>query len=344
MVRNSNFELLRLVAMLLVVLLHTNYFSLGAVESVDFQTAHIIPFLKVFFEQACIICVNVFVLISGWFGIKPTLKGGFSLLYQVFFYHIIIILFALWMGINVPTWMVVDTFYLGYPYWFVTSYLILYVTSPILNIFIEKATRKMYFTVLMAFFILEFSIAWIGGTDFNNGYSFTSFIGLYLLARFIRIYPIKITQKRGSFDICLYFLMTLIPILLFYITKRSLNMISYASPFVVLASLFFFLAFSKLKFQSKLINYLACSSFSIYLVHQHPFIKPYFIELMNNMYNYLGGALYIVFVVLFAVIFGLACIMVDKIRIVTWNFLYHRIFNKLFYIIERWYDKVYLSL
>ena len=343
MVRNSNIELLRLIAMLLVVLLHTNYFSLGVVESVDFQTAPYHSFFKVFFEQACIICVNVFVLISGWFGIKPTLKGASSLLFQVFFYHIIIISSAIWMGINVPTWMIIEPFYLGHPYWFVQSYLILYVTSPILNIFIEKATRKMYFAVLISYFILEFSTSWIC-SDYKNGYSFTSFIGLYLLARFIRIYPIKITQKKASFDVCLYLLMTLIPILLFYITKRSLNMISYASPFVVLASLFFFLAFSKLKFQSKFINYLACSSFSIYLVHQHPFIKPYFVALMNNMYNYLGGALYIVFVVLFAVIFGLGCIMVDKIRIVTWNFLYHRVFNKLFSTIERWYDKVYLSL
>lgn len=138
--------------------------------------------------------------------------------------------------------------------------------------------------------------------------------------------------------------MTLIPILLFYITKRSLNMISYASPFVVFASLFFFLAFSKLNIKSKFINYLACSSFSIYLIHLHPVISPFYIELMNTMYNKLGGSLYIAFVILFAIIFGLSCIMIDKIRIMSWNFLYHHFFNKIFLTIEKWFDKLYISL
>lgn len=195
MERKSNIELLRLLAMLLVLLLHANYFSLGTIESSDIQTDPYCSFLKVFFEQSCIICVNIFILISGYFSIKPTLKGVVSLLYQVFFFHIIITSLAIWMDINVPKWMIIETFYFGYPYWFVRSYLLLYIISPILNLFIEKATRKMYFTILVSFFMIEFLTGWIY-PDFMNGYSTISFIGLYLLARFVKIYPIRITKKR----------------------------------------------------------------------------------------------------------------------------------------------------
>ena len=84
MKRESNIELLRIVAMLLVLFLHANYFSLGKVESIDIQSDLFGSFVKSFTEALCIICVNVFVLISGWFGIRPTLKGAMSLLFQVF--------------------------------------------------------------------------------------------------------------------------------------------------------------------------------------------------------------------------------------------------------------------
>lgn len=84
MKRKSNIELCRIIAMLLVVLLHANYLSLGGVELNDVEVAPLDSFLKVLSEQLCIICVNVFILISGWFGIKANIKGAVSLLFQVF--------------------------------------------------------------------------------------------------------------------------------------------------------------------------------------------------------------------------------------------------------------------
>ena len=73
--RFSNIELLRIVAMLLVVFVHANYFSLGWINIDDINNDPINSFVRIILEQICIVCVNVFVLISGWFGIKPSLKG-----------------------------------------------------------------------------------------------------------------------------------------------------------------------------------------------------------------------------------------------------------------------------
>ena len=56
--------------MLLIVLVHANYFSLGFIDSNDVRTNPLPSFVKIFFEQLCVVGVNVFVLISGWFGIK----------------------------------------------------------------------------------------------------------------------------------------------------------------------------------------------------------------------------------------------------------------------------------
>lgn len=343
MERKSNIELLRIVAMLFVVLLHANYFSLGRVDITDIIINPIPAFFKAYLEQLCIVCVNVFVLISGWFGIRPTLKGGLSLLFQVFFFHILIILVLLAIGESIPASGFYRLFYEDSPYWFVIAYLILYAVSPILNAFIETVNVRTYLSVLVSFFLLEFAFGWmsnVAGAVYNEGYSAISFMGLYLLARYLYKYPTKIITFSIPQNIMLYFLFSLLPILLFFLTKREFNYMAYTSPFVISASVFFFMAFNKMKFSNKVINYLACSSFAIYLVHLHPLVKDHFICLMRSAFEKLGG-MYILFAVSFAIILGLICMILDKVRIFVWKqILKSDLIHRLHLQIENLYSKI----
>lgn len=343
MERKSNIELLRIVAMLYVVLLHANYFSLGRVDITDIIINPIPAFFKAYLEQLCIVCVNVFVLISGWFGIRPTLKGGLSLLFQVFFFHILIILVLLAIGESIPASGFYRLFYEDSPYWFVIAYLILYAVSPILNAFIETVNVRTYLSVLVSFFLLEFAFGWmsnVAGAVYNEGYSAISFMGLYLLARYLYKYPTKIITFSIPQNIMLYFLFSLLPLLLFFLTKREFNYMAYTSPFVISASVFFFMAFNKMKFSNKVINYLACSSFAIYLVHLHPLVKDHFICLMRSAFEKLGG-MYILFAVSFAIILGLICMILDKVRIFVWKqILKSDLIHRLHLQIENLYSKI----
>lgn len=343
MERKSNIELLRIVAMLFVVLLHANYFSLGRVDITDIIINPIPAFFKAYLEQLCIVCVNVFVLISGWFGIRPTLKGGLSLLFQVFFFHILIILVLLAIGESIPASGFYRLFYEDSPYWFVIAYLILYAVSPILNAFIETVNVRTYLSVLVSFFLLEFAFGWmsnVAGAVYNEGYSAISFMGLYLLARYLYKYPTKIITFSIPQNIMLYFLFSLLPILLFFFTKREFNYMAYTSPFVISASVFFFMAFNKMNFSNKVINYLACSSFAIYLVHLHPLVKDHFICLMRSAFEKLGG-MYILFAVSFAIILGLICMILDKVRIFVWKqILKSDLIHRLHLQIENLYSKI----
>ncbi|MCU7212920.1 acyltransferase family protein [Turicibacter sanguinis] len=88
--RNSNFELLRIIAMVMIVSLHTLGHGGGlnntTVNSINFIFNHIL-------ESLSIVAVNIFILISGYFGIKSysSVKSKISLLYkQMIFYSIII--------------------------------------------------------------------------------------------------------------------------------------------------------------------------------------------------------------------------------------------------------------
>lgn len=317
----------------------------GGVEYADIQEDSLSAFVKAFAEQLCIICVNVFVLISGWFGIRPNVRGGLSLLFQVFFYHILFIVLFLCIGETVSLTQILEGFYFGKPYWFVISYLILYALSPVLNAFIESSTPRIYASVLIAFFLMEFIYGWITNlAAFNSGYTTISFIGLYLLAQFVRRYSCKLLSLSAYKCFLLYILFSILPVGIFFLTGHRCNMIAYSSPFVILSSLFFFLAFNQMRISSKVINYLACSSLSIYLIHLHPLIYKHFINLMRTTYEVLGGCLYVIFVLMFAVCFGMFCVLLDKARILSWNYLCSHIVNKVLLRFNKLIDRLYSCL
>lgn len=342
--RFSNIELLRIVAMLLVVFVHANYFSLGSINIDDINNDPINSFVRIILEQICIVCVNVFVLISGWFGIKPSLKGVTSLLYQIIFFSLLVTAIISLLGnINLSQSNTLLPLYFGAAYWFIPAYLLLYIISPILNAFIEKTSPKVQFFILTSFFTAEFVYDWIyiDYANFAKGYSALSFIGLYLLARFIKFHSERLKRLSITNNILLYLLLTIIPALLFYFTKYPFNITHYSSPFVIGASLFLLLAFVKMQFQNKFINYLSCSVFSIYLTHQHPLVIPYFRYIMRTAYETLGGWLYILFVFAFAFILLFSCVMLDKLRIISWNYLYKTIISKTITKIEVLFLKIY---
>lgn len=87
--RYSGFELLRIVAMILVLIVHV-LICLPR-PTTDFAIAEPFKAISFYFTDAIsIICVNVFILISGWFGINLRLQRLSILLFQVFFFAIVI--------------------------------------------------------------------------------------------------------------------------------------------------------------------------------------------------------------------------------------------------------------
>lgn len=333
--RLSNFELLRFIAMLMILLVHANYATLGGVSIADCEQDPIPSFARMLFEQISIVAVNVFILISGWFGIKATIKGATSLIFQVVFYSIIIsILGALCSG-DLSLLSFKNLFPLYYMYWFIAAYLILYVLSPVLNAFTASASKITMAAVVVCFFALEMFYGFV--TDmgkFIGGYSAISFIGIYLLARFICLHSSKLINIAPWRNFGLYILFTIIPVVVVLIGDnwfvRVFNSQAYNSPFVILASVFLFLSFSKMNIQNNRINWLAASSFAIYVIHSHPIIFPYYAKTIEMIYSSFPIYGYIAVTIIFAVIIGFVCVAVDQGRIVVWRWLCEKILDKVF--------------
>ncbi len=198
MERQSNMELLRLVAMMMILVMHMDYGAFGLPTAESVENAPMTTFGRIFVEHLCLVAVNVYVLISGWFGIRPKMKSLVRLMLQVAMYSIIITGAFLLLGkTTFKIGYVTDMLIIGKQYWFVVSYLLLYLVSPILNTFVEHSSKREFQWMLLVFFGFQFVYSWIFGLEeFAGGYSALSFMGLYLLARYVKIYENDNERRR----------------------------------------------------------------------------------------------------------------------------------------------------
>lgn len=192
-VRQSNIELLRILAMFLVLTIHA-LLSCDGVTLESFNSDPLNAITKTIIKSLSEVCVNVFILISGWFGIKSSLKGFLSFAFQCLYFTFGIYLIMIVTGnANLTVGGIRTCLFLTPPhYWFIPAYAALYILSPILNSFIDKASKTTFRNTLIAFFIFQTIWGWTGSAKFVEfGLSTFSFIGLYLLARYLRLYPGK---------------------------------------------------------------------------------------------------------------------------------------------------------
>lgn len=329
-IRQSNIELLRMVAMFLVLLVHSDYFSLGAPTNSEIQQEPLDAFLRIFFESISIVCVNVFVLISGWFGIRPNAKGLCNFLFQCLFFLTGLYLITLIIGTSELSLKGIAgcVFATGLN-WFIKAYLLLYILSPVLNAFIDNTTQYVYKWVLIGFFLFTCTYGWIGAAGFmQNGYTTLSFIGLYLLARYIKIYSPKWSQYTSSIYLSIYFGCVILVTLLSYLPpilfNRSfpLSLYSYICPTTIIGALALLLCFSKFSFQNKFVNWCGISCFAVFLMHVSPSTLWHFKDLFVYLHDNLStpifwlsnfGILSLIFII---------SILIDKIRIKIWDKVY----------------------
>jgi surface polysaccharide O-acyltransferase-like enzyme len=286
-VRQSNFELLRIVAMFMVLALHANYASLGVPTREQLIATPDFTLGRMLLEGLCIVAVNSFVLISGWFGIRWSRRGAVAFCWQVLFYGLVGWLWALAIGREPVTLLGLKRVVgLASPLWFVMAYGALYIISPVLNAFVETASRGRFRTLLIAIFLFQFTYGWTCAADFiEAGYSCFSLSALYLLARYMRLYGVRLSSGAGW---GLYLGATILNLaLMVFVTLRGwvLDSISYVNPLVVAASVGLFFVFASLKMRpNRLINWLGGAAFAVYLLHCNYYLfQPYFLTTVRTI-------------------------------------------------------------
>lgn len=331
--RQSNFELLRLFAMLMVITIHTYITKDNGIEFS--RTGYM---FESFIHSLCIVAVNVFILISGWFGIKPTAKGFVNFAFQCVFFLIVCLAATDIFVKPIPLKTLAAKIYIAGGWWFVRCYIGLYIISPILNAYVEKASKNQLGTTLLFLFIIQTFWGWTHVlTEVNKGYSVFTFASLYLLARFIRIHCRK--PKHITIPLLCYLGSSILNLGLYLSlgARGATYCMDYCNPLIIIGAVSLLLVFSQIKIKpNKTINRLSLSAFAVYLFHQCYGISDIFFYLRNLIYENLQGWECIVAIAGLILTFYVAGIIIDQPRILLWR-RYGKRFTSICQRITEWF-------
>lgn len=348
--RNSNYELMRIISMFMIVVYHIilhgnvlgNYQNEGAM------------LLTKFILFIAIVHVNSFIIVSGYFQSASKFKQSklWSIINQSLFYRIIILIIFLLLDIItlnkvalIKEISIIDMT----EYCFIKTYILLYCLSPFINQFIVNLTKKSYQKLLLLLlFILSIIPTITGGNAFdNNGYTLYNFIFLYLIGAYFRKYPLKEMYIFKPLSKRLYQIIMIITFIIAcslnfiltnymekignvnsilgelsnYIGKAS---IAYSNPLVIIQTIAYFEFFGTLNIKNKLINKVASLTLGVYMIHDNNFIRA-------NIYKWLkidNGPIYsykfIIYIFLIAILIYIACSIIEYIRQLLFKFVYKR--------------------
>ena len=330
--RQSNMELLRIIAMAMVVVCHTNYWAIGEPTLEMCVDEPLRAFAQYLVESFAVVCVNCFIFISGWFSIKLTKKGFANLVFQLLFYSTLI--YCVFMALGLVRFSFKD--FLEHAdftssFWFVRAYVPLFLLSPVLNTFIQHAGKRTARTTILAYAFLDVILGW--GVDLmrvGGGFCLFHLCLIYLIARYIRVYGGRAFVFDKWRDLSIYLLISVGTAVIIYLMsfvsplvwRHSGRMFLYNSPLVMMASIYLALFFTKLNLKSKVVNLVAASSFAVFLIHgdpliAEPYMKPFCNELFfNNSIGYFSMMITISIIALFVVAF-----LVDQVRQWLWRMI-----------------------
>lgn len=217
--RQANLELLRCVAMMMVIALH--FLGKGklliSLAEEWLYPAELIAWLL---ESFCSVAVNVYMFISGYFLCTSTFKPSrlIQLWLQVWMYSVFFGLLGSLTGVMKET--VFDTHFLLtliFPvsmshYWFMTAYIFLYVLLPFLGTAVQRMTKRQLQTVvliLLFVFSIQKSILPIRLETDGLGYDCLWYICVFVAAAYVRRFGFPVLEKRGR-GIALYVVCSLL--------------------------------------------------------------------------------------------------------------------------------------
>lgn len=306
-VRDSRYELWRIISMFLIVLSH---FSL-------FGNSNVTNFKTTFFEPYGEIGADIFVMISGYFlSISkqsfPKVKFRIAKLWirTVVYSWIVLFLFLTFhiSQITKKTFLQSALPVIFNQYWFITSFIFLMILTPVINLVIRKTNRKRLLIIVIIFlFFSGVQPLYSAFSPFGSFLNVGIMVTCYMTAAYIRKYEIQVNSL----------LLVLISVTILIVNYVILNffhftMINYGiCPFIISACLFILITRTK-PFHNPVINWAAKSVICTYLMTTHILVTSILWSKWINTSQFsnpvLAGPL-IVFIVL------LVTILIDQIYI-----------------------------
>lgn len=357
---NYGIDMLRIASMLGVVLIHVLGHG-GLLKSARSFS----EFSTLYFFQTLVQCaVDCFVLISGFVGYReekyyPRLKNIISLFFVVLFYSVT--LSALCKLLDPASVSALDMLKACIPvisqqYWFFTTYLGLFIISPLLNVIIHHADKKQLLIFFIVFTFCSCLSLLKDPFSFKSGYSVIWFIFLYLLGGLIKKHNIA-----NLFSKTTWFLIVLSALILTWTSKivfahvdipivrdHSNLFLSNTSPSVVVMACGWLCLFSRVSCKTSMypiINFFSVSAFSVYLIHDNNHVRKMLISKVSDVIS--GYPIIIMILFITGIVFSIfiSCILIDKLRILLFRLArIHKISEHIELFVKKSIDMAYRKL
>lgn len=286
--RQSNLELLRILAMLMIVILH--FFAGNRIPTKN--SANEMVYFT--YESLAICGVDLFVLLTGYFSVyqdRIKIRKIVDLLIDVAFWCFVGFMLNVAFG-NRPfsfkelVRSMLPIFFGGR--WFVKTYILLILLAPFINKVLLTLNKKSYQALLtIQLLLFSFWPSFLPNPPFDDyGYSLIHFITLYILAGYARLH-VKRYPGKG---LCLCgYLASFAVVLLTKVMNWGYEW-AYNYPFVIAEAVFLFMLFSQIQIDSDLINWFASCAFGVYLVHTNSYFNSIGYERVFHGSSAVNGA------------------------------------------------------
>ncbi|MGL5919926.1 MAG: acyltransferase family protein [Bacteroidales bacterium] len=315
--RNSNVELLRIVAMFFIIFHHLIVHGLGlkSLATSTYLSNQTFPFLPFLLNSFLIIGPNIFLLITGYFSIKNGLLQLYKIYKIAFYCGIVVLLSDFIFSENYSLKQILlSLFPLAHGGWYVLNFTFLLLLSDLLNSGWRSFNNAQKRNLVVFLLIISCYYGFIWRND--SGYSFMQMLTMYFIGRYLHDIDVLHKIKNPLFVYFLFSFSVFIGAFSLFHLKQSLSwhFFSYSNPLIILSSISFFLFFLKLNFSNRYINKIALSVFSIYLIHDSVYFRNLIgklsdeIVLRNN-----GISEFLIFILLGVSIF-IICLFIDQFR------------------------------
>ena len=281
--RNYSMDALRVLAMLMVVLLHIIGFAgLAKIPFSEYPVSRLLSSAEHSFSMCA---VNVYAMLTGYFCVLSKqfkLERYIRLWILVAFYTIGIYIFfalgALWLPdtFAMPQ-IILSGFYpipLASGYWYFNAYTVLFFMIPFMNSFLSQLSKKTYlqFLLLVLFVVPILEILGVE-TAWGAGYNPLWLAAMYCMGAYMKLFPVNI---RRRWIVLVMACLTCTLVGLGCLTVSGASGSSYCFPHYVVMGACLLMLFSRTTIRTqwlcKLITWAAPLAFGVYIIHLHPCI------------------------------------------------------------------------
>lgn len=288
--RNISLDLLRVLIMFMIVLGHSLVHGGVLDNATVFSATYFVGFsLSAFLN----VHVDCFVLLSGYLGYQKqfTFRKVMKIWLQVFFWSVALFFFvSLIQGNGIQVKEMVKSFLpiTQQRYWFMTTYLLMYLLTPLLNSAISAMNHWQHKQVLMlyslAFIVLQNVVFWREFTGVNSR-SPLFFCFLYMVGAYFHKYPVDrkipwlvIYIASCGISAIYRFAVTAITLPRFGEPMGETFMGGYSSALTVIGAIALFMTFATVKIRcnevvAKTFAFISPLTLGVYLIHDNASLR-----------------------------------------------------------------------